>query len=366
MLLNARFLTIYTKGNMNDILDKIIEYGITQKASDIHICSGEVVRYRIDNNIVSPFGQPVNSDKIVDKILSYLPGEEFRSKLQSAYADGDEIDFSLEFCQSRLRVNAFRDFTGDNIAVRILDKHILTPREIGLPEALVSLSRRANGIIIIAGASGSGKSTTLASLIELANNERNLHIITIEDPIEYVFKSKKCLINQRQVGLHTKSFASGLKSALREDPDIIMIGEMRDQDTVRAAMKLAETGHLVLATMHTSSSSGCIERIIDYFTPEEQRQIRTVLSDALLCVLIQSLIPAKNSTRTAAFEFLISNAAVKNLIRESKTNMIQNVLQTSSNMGMITMKESYTRLVQKGVITLENARKYYPNGDFTL
>lgn len=351
---------------MNEILDGIIKYGIAHRASDIHICNGEVVRYRIDNSIVSPFESPINSSKIVQEILSYLPNEVFRQKLQTTYADGSEIDFSLEFSQNRLRVNAFRDFTGDNVAIRIIEKHILTPREIGLPEGLVNLSRRANGIIIIAGASGSGKSTTLASLIELANNERNLHIITIEDPVEYVFKSKKCLINQRQVGLHTKSFASGLRSALREDPDIIMIGEMRDQDTVRAAMKLAETGHLVLATMHTSSSSGCIERIIDYFAPEEQRQIRTVLSDVLLGVLIQSLIPAKNSTRKAAFEFLISNAAVKNLIRESKTNMIQNVLQTSSNMGMLTMKESYARLVQKGVITLENAKKYYPNGEFVL
>lgn len=213
---------------MNEILDGIIKYGIAHRASDIHICNGEVVRYRIDNSIVSPFESPINSSKIVQEILSYLPNEVFRQKLQTTYADGSEIDFSLEFSQNRLRVNAFRDFTGDNVAIRIIAKHILTPREIGLPEGLVNLSRRANGIIIIAGASGSGKSTTLASLIELANNERNLHIITIEDPVEYVFKSKKCLINQRQVGLHTKSFASGLRSALREDPDIIMIGEMRD------------------------------------------------------------------------------------------------------------------------------------------
>ncbi len=174
---------------MNETLDGIIKYGIAHSASDIHICNGEVVRYRVDNNIVSPFESCVNSDRIVQEILSYLPNEIFRQKLQATYDDGNEIDFSLEFCQNRLRVNAFRAFTGDNVAIRIIEKHILTPREIGLPEGFVNLSRRANGIIIIAGASGSGKSTTLASLIELANNERNLHIITIEDPVEYVFES---------------------------------------------------------------------------------------------------------------------------------------------------------------------------------
>ncbi len=351
---------------MNIDLNSTIEEAINRGASDIHICSRETVRCRIDDSILT-VGEEIPFDGIglVDYLVETLE-EESAEKLKKHYKEGNEIDFGISLHGTRFRVNAYRDMAGDNACLRIIKNDIKTATQLGLPPKLIELSRRRYGLIIITGATGSGKSTTLASLIELANQERDLHIITIEDPIEYAFTNKKSLINQRQVGLHTESFAMGLRAALREDPDVLMIGELRDLETARAALNLAETGHLVFGTMHTSTAAGSIERIIDIFPHQEQGQVRSVLAEVLLGTLTQCLVPTVGGGRRAAFEFLISNSAVRNLIRESKVNMIQNVLQTSSSSGMMTMKDSFLTLLAEGHIDLETAQKYYSGEEALL
>ncbi|MFI3290649.1 MAG: PilT/PilU family type 4a pilus ATPase [Opitutales bacterium] len=351
---------------MNIDLNSKIAQAIKMGASDVHICSKETVRCRLDDSIL-PLGKeiPFDGEGLLDFLLETLDEDSVR-KLSARYKKGEEVDFGISLFGTRFRVNAYRDISGDNACMRIIKNKIDTPEELGLPPMMMELSKRRYGLVIITGATGSGKSTTLASLIEKINQERDLHIITIEDPIEFAFTNKKSLINQRQVGLHTESFAMGLRASLREDPDVVMIGELRDLETARAALNLAETGHIVFGTLHTSSAAGSIERIIDIFPHEEQSQVRSVLAEVLLGTLTQCLVPTIGGGRRAAFEFLISNSAVRNLIRESKINMIQNVLQTSSSSGMMTMKDSFLNLLAEGHIDLETAKKYYSGEEALL
>ncbi|MBW2349502.1 MAG: PilT/PilU family type 4a pilus ATPase, partial [Deltaproteobacteria bacterium] len=266
-------------------------------------------------------------------------------------------DFAYEIPGlARFRANVFQERKGYGGAFRIIPTQIKTIRELNLPESIQTLARMKNGLVLVTGPTGSGKSTTLAAMIDLINKERNYHIITLEDPIEFIHPRGKCLIHQRQVGLHAESFASALRAALREDPDVILVGEMRDLETIHLALTAAETGLLVLGTLHTSSAAKTVDRIIDVFPTNQQAQIRTMLSESLRGVVAQLLLKrAGGQGRAAAVEVMITNQAVKNLIREGKTYQISSVIQTGKGSGMQTMEGHIRSLVEAGMVAQEEA-----------
>jgi twitching motility protein PilT len=271
-----------------------------------------------------------------------------------------ELDFgySIEGV-AHFRVNVFYKMGGYGIAFRIIPEIIRTLQELGMPQGALDLARRMEGLILVTGPTGHGKSTTLASMIDLMNKERRWHILTIEDPIEYTHIPKNCLIQQRQLGQHTHSFSAALRSALREDPDVILVGEMRDLETISLALTAAETGHLVLSTLHTRNAPDTINRIIDVFPAEQQRQILSQLAGSLLGVISQRLIPADNDNgRRAAVEVMIMNSAIRNLIRERKTYQIRSVMQSSTQDGMQTMDDSLVQLIRAGYVSRKTAAKY--------
>jgi twitching motility protein PilT len=268
-----------------------------------------------------------------------------------------EIDFAIELAEvGRFRVNAFYQRRGEGASFRIIPTKIKSVEELGLPPVLNTLARAKKGFILVTGPTGSGKSTTLAAMIDLINQERHDHILTIEDPIEFVHENKNCLVNQREVGPHTNSFAAALRSALREDPDVILVGEMRDLETIQMALTAAETGHVVFATLHTNSAAQTIDRIVDVFPPHQQQQIRTQLSEALVGVVSQILIPTIDGKgRVAACEVMVATPAIKNLIREGKTHQMPSIIQTGAKDGMQSMDQCLKTLVMKNKISREEA-----------
>jgi len=270
-----------------------------------------------------------------------------------------EVDFSYAiYGFGRFRVNVFKQRGTPAVAIRVVPPNILTPEELGLPEIVKSLARKPYGLVLVTGPTGSGKSTTLAAMIDLLNKEVSGHIITLEDPIEFLHTHKNCIVNQREVGIDTHSFAAGLRVALREDPDIILVGEMRDLETISTAITAAETGHLVLATLHTSNAVQTVDRIIDVFPPHQQNQVRIQLSMVLQGIIAQTLIPrVDRAGRVVAVEVLVANAAVRNLIREGKTHQLPTIIQSSSKLGMQTMDSSLRDLYMRGMISFEEARK---------
>jgi len=266
-----------------------------------------------------------------------------------------EVDFSFGYQSMRFRVNTF--FQKGNVAssLRLIPKKIKTVNELGLPPIIEKFVMPSQGFVIITGPTGHGKSTTLASLINHINHSRNEHIVTIEDPIEYVFEHDKSIITQREVGSDTNSFSRALRSCLREDPNVILVGEMRDLETIEAALTLAETGHLVFATLHTNSASQTADRVIGAFPPHQQQQVAMQLANVLLGVVSQRLIPRAQGGRVAACEIMVANSAVRNTIREQKTHQLLNIIQTSASEGMISMDKVLAELVSKGEITIDNA-----------
>jgi twitching motility protein PilT len=272
------------------------------------------------------------------------------------FEETNDIDFSIEMGgTARFRVNVYRQYRGISGVFRKIPAEILSVQELGLPHIIGEIARREKGLVLVTGPTGSGKSTTLAAMIDLLNREREGHILTIEDPIEFLHKNKKCLINQREVGLHTNSFEKALRAALREDPDTILVGEMRDLETIKLAITAAETGHLVFATLHTSSAPKTVDRIIDVFPANQQAQVRAMFAESIQAIVSQVLCKKIGGGRVAALEILVGSPAVRNLIREGKVHQIPSVMQTSQGIGMQTMEMALKDLAQRGLITRETA-----------
>ena len=270
-----------------------------------------------------------------------------------------ESDFSYAIAGvGRYRVNAFRQRGSYACVIRIVGTRIPSPQELGLPESVVALTELKRGLVIVTGPTGSGKSTTLASLVDVINSTQNVNVITLEDPIEYLHRHNKAIVNQREIGVDSFSYTSALRAALREDPDVIMVGEMRDLDTISTAITAAETGHLVLSTLHTTGAANTIDRIIDVFPPHQQQQIRIQLAGVLESVISQQLLPKVFGGRVAAFEVMHTNTAIKNLIRESKTHQIDNIIQTNRKLGMMMMDDAIMELYMRGEISKETALEY--------
>jgi len=326
----------------------LIKYAIENNASDIHITVGIPPVFRIDG-ILKYFNNDKLSPKDVEKMANEILNEEQFKELKAK----GEIDISYAKPGiSRFRVNIYKQRGSYAIALRIIPFKIPTMEELGLPQVVKSLARLPRGLILVTGPTGSGKSTTLASIIDLINNEKNYHILTLEDPIEYLHKHNKSMINQREIGTDSSNFANALRSALRQDPDVILVGEMRDLETMSITLTAAETGHLVLSTLHTIGAAKTIDRIIDVFPPHQQQQIRVQLASVLQAIISQQLLPKANGNgRVAAFEIMIATPAIRNLIREGKVHQIDTIIQTSRKHGMQTMDNSLLELYQKGIIS---------------
>ena len=346
---------MFTKESLWSLLDQIH----ILESSDLHISSGRSPFIRDKSgNIVLLEGEWVIAESEIESTLrDILPA----SKTEE-YKTLGETDFSYCAGARRYRMNAFRDISGTSLAIRVIPEVIPNVESMGFTQEIINLTKKESGLVLVTGPTGSGKSTTLASLIEYINQNQQKHIITIEDPIEYSFHSKKCLIHQREVWSHTSSFAKAIRSALREDPDIILVGEMRDPETIQAALTLAETGHLVFSTLHTNDAIQSIDRIIDAFPSGQQNQIRTQLSMSLTAVIAQVLIPkADNTGRVAARELLLSNDAVKSCIAKSQTHALYSVLELSRQEGMYSFEIYLDYLLWKGIISQETKERHTKN-----
>lgn len=332
-------------------IDNCITYGRQQGCSDIHLTPGEPVLFRRIGKL-EVLGFSASKEETEQMIDSLLSDDQKKDLLQ-----GNDIDFAYAVPDgSRQRVNIYRERNRTCCAIRLLNDTIPTLEELLLPDILKRLSLLPRGLILVTGPTGSGKSTTLASMVNFINKSQQSHILTIEDPIEYVYQNQFALIHQREVGSDTVSFASALRSALREDPDVILVGEMRDHETISAALTAAETGHLVLSTLHTTGAANTIDRIIDVFPPEGQRQIRTQLSGVLQGIITQQLLPtADGQGRIAALEVLVGTDAVRNLIRDSKGHQLQSIIQTGAKEGMNTLSQDLNRLIRENKVTYEDA-----------
>jgi twitching motility protein PilT len=322
------------------------------KGSDLLITPGSSPILRLDGDLVRledlPLLTPADTETLLESILNPRQLEEFRAH--------KELDFSFSWRdQARFRVNAFRQRGSVAVALRMIPYALPDFDDLRLPDVVRGLTQLPQGLVLVTGATGSGKSTTLASMIDAINSTRPCHILTIEDPIEYVHRHKIAAVNQREVGEDTESFARGLRSALREDPDVLLIGEMRDLETIQTALTIAETGHLVFATLHTNDSAQAIDRIVDVFPGDAQAQIRVQLSNALQAVVYQRLLPRVGGGRVAAFEVMIASSAIRNLIREGKSRQLRNAVATASREGMQTIEQSLTELVLAGLVPYEDA-----------
>lgn len=328
-------------------LFSLLEYAVKNKASDLHISAGMPPMIRINGDIKKFDVPELGNDDVKNMLFSVLP-----DKLKKVYEETLECDFSFERPNSRFRVNAFNQQRGVAAVFRLIPSKILTLKDLEAPVSFAELMKKQKGLILVTGPTGSGKSTTLAAMLNYYNENFNGHILTIEDPIEFLHKPNQSLINQREVGNMTLSFSNALRSALREDPDVILVGEMRDLDTIRLAMTAAETGHLVLGTLHSSSAAKTINRIIDVFPENEKDMVRTMLSESLEAVISQVLVKARDPQkgRVAAHEIMIVNDAIRNLIRENKPHQIFSTIQTSRNTGMQTMESALKNLIQKSII----------------
>lgn len=337
---------------MNFTTDELLMVGKNRGASDVHLSVASKPLIRVDGELVILEEYPVLTPEMVYELIRQVLPEEAIIKLEH----NGEVDVSFGRREiGRLRANAFRQRGTYALVMRLIPVHIGTFEEYGLPSILTQLSMKNKGLVLVTGPTGSGKSTTLAAMINYINQRRRCHIVTLEDPIEFLHKHGTAVVNQREVGYDTKTFATGLRSALREDPDVILVGEMRDLETTQTAIQAAETGHLVLATLHTNDCTQTVDRIIDIFPPHQQHQVRSQLSLALEGILSQILVPrAGGRGRTVAIEILIATPAIRNLIREAKTHQIYSVIETGSRMGMQTMDGALRDLVRHGQITMED------------
>jgi twitching motility protein PilT len=322
------------------------------KASDLHLSTTNPPILRIHGEMV-PYQSPALTAEDIKRMLYSVMTEQQRSE----YERDLEIDFALSLgADMRFRVNAFNTLNGPAAVMRTIPSRILSMEELGTPEVLKRLCTLHKGLVLVTGPTGSGKSTTLAAMVDQINSHEAKHIITIEDPVEFVHQSKKSLINQREVGKNTKSFAKALRSALREDPDVILVGELRDMETIQLALTAAETGHLVMGTLHTNSAPKTIDRIIDVFPANDKEMVRAMLSVSLEAVITQALLKRKDGGRVATHEIMLGTPAVRNLIREGKVPQLYSLIQIGSKIGMRTMKDSIMDLLSQGIITEQTAR----------
>ena len=341
-------------------IDRLFAKMVEDNCSDLHISTGVAPLFRKDGEIVSLDDElPLSATESREMLFSITPENK-----QEEFDNRHDVDFAYEIAGlARFRCNLFMDRKGMGGVFRVIPAKIRTVDDLGLAPEIVELCRLPRGLVLVTGPTGSGKSTTLAAMLDFVNRTRSDHVVTIEDPIEFVHENKKCLINQREVGMHTGGFKVALRAALREDPDVVLVGEMRDLETVAIAIETAETGHLVFGTLHTRTAPSTIDRIIDQFPAEQQGQIRTMLSESLKGVISQTLLKAKRGGRVAAMEFLLVNTAVSNLIREAKTYQIPSVMQTSKGVGMQTMNDALLNLVKADKVEPEVA--YWSSVDKT-
>ena len=336
-------------------IETLLEECVKRNASDIHIQVGLPPILRIDGALTPIAGLAPLTEDVIEKLIFATLDSEQREIL----AKDREFDYSFAFGNmARFRVNAFRERGNLAAAFRLIPNKMPTLAELGLPQVVSSFADFPRGLVLVTGPTGSGKSTTLAALIDKINQEKSVHIITIEDPVEFAHKSKRSVIAQREVHFDTFSFARSLKSVLRQDPDVVLLGEMRDLETMQSALTIAETGHLVFATLHTNSAAQSVDRIIDVFPAEQQQQIRMQLASVLMAVCSQRLIPAIGGGRIAACEILVANTAVRSIIREGKTHQLDTAIQTGVNEGMQTMDRTLAKMVQQGTITFDHALEY--------
>jgi len=337
---------------MNKKLENLIINATKEGSSDLHLSVGHYPSMRVSGALISLLKEPILSKEDTELFISDLLSEEERK----IFFKEQEIDFSYEFDkQIRFRGNGFFQKDGVGIALRVIPSDIKTTTELNLPSIIDAFARKKQGFFLVVGPVGQGKSTTLASMVELINKERAEHIVTVEDPIEYIFKPNRSIIDQREVRINTKNFHSALKSSFRQDVDVIMLGEMRDSETISTAVTAAETGHLVLSTLHTNNASQTVDRIIDSFPAASQQQIRAQLAGSLLGIFSQRLVPRISGGLIPAYELLINNNAIASLIREGRTHEINVVIETSSKEGMLSMDKSLSELVRKGEIAPDQA-----------
>ena len=336
-------------------IEPLLEEVIKKKGSDIHIQVGLPPMIRVDSALLPINGASVLTEETVEALVFSIMDDDQKQILLK----DKEYDFSFSFGDlGRFRVNAFHERGNLAAALRLIPNIIPSIEQLGLPKIVDKFAEFPRGLVLVTGPTGSGKSTSLASLIHKINFEQSKHIITIEDPIEYAHTSKKSIIVQREVHYDTYSFSAALRSALREDPDVVLIGEMRDLETIASAVTIAETGHLVFATLHTNSASQSIDRMIDVFPPHQQSQIRAQLSNILMAICSQRLVPTIGGGRIAAAEILIANPAVRNIIREGKSHQLEAVIQTGAEFGMQSMDHTLVNLIKAGTITYEEAKNY--------
>ncbi len=327
-------------------ISRLLHFTIQNEASDLHISAGESPMIRVHGEMKRVDTPALSTEQAQAMIYDMM--NDSQRKIFEEFSD---IDFSMQLGDvSRFRVNIFRQNRGLGAVFRAIPTTIRTLTELGMPPVMSSIAQREKGLVLVTGPTGSGKSTTLASMIDLINQTLEGHILTVEDPIEFVHQSKRCLVNQREVGSHTQSFGNALRAALREDPDIILVGEMRDLETIHLALTAAETGHLVFGTLHTSSAPKTVDRIIDVFPADQQGQVRAMFAESIQAIVTQTLCKKVGGGRIAALEVLIGTPAVKNLIREGKIHQLPGVMQTSQGVGMQTLEMSLRELLDRGLI----------------
>jgi twitching motility protein PilT len=331
--------------------DALLDAMLARRASDLHLSAECPPTFRVDGDMVPDrdYG-PVTHERLKELLWSIAP-----EKNREEWHARKDTDFAHEIAAARFRVNVFADRKGIGAVLRQIPNDILTAEKMGLPQAVLDLCHLTKGLVLVTGPTGSGKSTTLAAMVDYINRNRDDHIITIEDPIEFVHPNKRCLVNQREVGIHTSSFKQALRAALREDPDIVLVGELRDLETIAIAIETAETGHLVFGTLHTNTAASTVDRIIDQFPADRQAQIRMMLSESLKGVLSQTLCKKIGGGRAAALEILLCPSSVSNLIREGKTFQIPSIMQTGRGLGMTTLNDALLDLVKRKVVEPKEA-----------
>lgn len=340
---------------MAESVAKILAIAKQAGASDVHITVGIPPKMRVNGNLIT-----IGTERLLPSDTLEMAVAVMNDKQKKHFEEKGEVDMSFAIAgEGRFRVNVYKQRGSIAMAFRLVDTTVPSPEVLGVPNSVIDLYQKKRGLILVTGPTGSGKSTTLAAIIDKINNNREAHVITLEDPIEYLHQHKKAIVNQREIGLDTMSYANALRAALREDPDVILVGEMRDFETISVAITAAETGHLVLSTLHTIGAASTVDRVIDVFPPHQQQQIRVQLANVLEAVISQQLVPLVGGKgRVAAFEVMHTNPAVRNLIREGKTHQLTSVMQTNRKAGMMTMDDALVQLFNEYKIDREMAIQF--------